>query len=435
MSQDFIKILGGGVVADYQEWGATCIYLELNGVRILVDCGTRSWNQSNPLPNLRWLDDKRIDTIIFTHAHADHLGAGPVIANMHPEAEICMTYESAELAHFQLFKQMKIVENDDRSHIFNEDQYEKFGERTLIANQKQWFNVGDAEKRVSACLWPSGHIRGAVSVLIKSPQKKIVFSGDISHYSTPTVDTAPQLPDEFTEGNTVLVTGATNGNAEIPNRDDEVKRMIEAVRGVTKRDMNPGSVLFPAFSIGRAQDIAIDLVKNEVDVFLGGWAAQILESDAYGEKFWNRRIMQFEDVETLLQTPDTPKVIIATPGMMDWGASQIAASKLVKQEKNAIFFTGYQAPGTFGRKLMETGCNCAIEFREPIPEKVEVKAEIKKFVFSGHSDGPQLANWISEINPRMVFVVHAEVKAFNSLKQRIQGKQVIAAKNNDLYCF
>jgi uncharacterized protein len=433
--KNFIQVLGGGVIQSHVDWGATCLLLSLNGIKIVIDCGTRSWNPNNPLPDIQKLDGVHIHAIIFTHAHADHLGAGPVLTNRHPEAKIFMTAETSDLCEFQLVRQMRIAQRNGETHIFSEPECDNFLNKSLIANFKEWIKISDGDKEIEFCLWPSGHIRGAASVLVRSRNQNVVFSGDISHHQTPTVEAAPPLPDEFTGNKTIIVTGATSGDVEIPDRKREEQRLIEAVRIVQARK---GNVLIPAFSIGRAQDVALTLAKAGIIVWLGGWGRLILDSEAFGPKFFHQNIRAMDrEVDELLRTK-RPRVVIATPGMMQWGQSQELARRWIGGEKNAVFIPGYQAPGTFGKKLLETGCNCAVEFEEPIPESIILKATVDRFAFSAHSDGPQLAKWIEPLNPKQVYVVHAQENAYsgliNFLRREGYRKKVIAARNGDKLC-
>ena len=71
--------VGGG-----NEIGASCYVLESAGKRLVVDCGlrfrNRGGNRTEP-PKLNSLRGKRVDAILDTHAHLDHSGAMPILAD------------------------------------------------------------------------------------------------------------------------------------------------------------------------------------------------------------------------------------------------------------------------------------------------------------------------------------------------------------------
>ena len=65
-----VTILGGG-----NEVGASCLYIEIAGTKILIDAGMRM-HGDNPLPALGLLEGiSDLDVILVTHAHDDHGGA------------------------------------------------------------------------------------------------------------------------------------------------------------------------------------------------------------------------------------------------------------------------------------------------------------------------------------------------------------------------
>ncbi|MDA3895991.1 MAG: hypothetical protein PF482_07580 [Desulfobacteraceae bacterium] len=72
--------------------------------------------------------------------------------------------------------------------------------------------------------------------------------------------------------------------------------------------------------------------------------------------------------------------------------------------KNDIFFVGYQAKGTLGRRIVD--------------KKVPVKAGIHNFTgYSAHADQSMLVNWVKSMPEHLgeIRLVHGESKAIQAL--------------------
>ena len=81
-----VTFLGGA-----DEIGASCAAVDLEGVRLLVDCGQRM----GALPGAALPDFSRLENgppiaaVLLTHAHADHIGALPALnAFLSPDCPI-----------------------------------------------------------------------------------------------------------------------------------------------------------------------------------------------------------------------------------------------------------------------------------------------------------------------------------------------------------
>jgi mRNA degradation ribonuclease J1/J2 len=88
-----LTFLGGA-----DEVGASCLLLEIADKRILVDAGIRISPRSSrgidnsQLPDLKPISDLGgVDFILVTHAHTDHTGALPMIAEQYPHTPVYMT--------------------------------------------------------------------------------------------------------------------------------------------------------------------------------------------------------------------------------------------------------------------------------------------------------------------------------------------------------
>ena len=72
------------------EVGASCILLEIENKKILLDCGMRM--KKDPLPDFQTIKNiGQLDAVILSHAHMDHSGTLPIISSEFPFAKIWMT--------------------------------------------------------------------------------------------------------------------------------------------------------------------------------------------------------------------------------------------------------------------------------------------------------------------------------------------------------
>ena len=95
-----------------------------------------------------------------------------------------------------------------------------------------------------------------------------------------------------------------------------------------------------------------------------------------------------------------PCIILATSGMMSGGPVMEYFKAWAPDEKNGILFVGYQAEGTFGRRL-QRGLGEATFMDSGRPANVPVRLEVATIEgFSGHSDRVQLMNYVGSLDPR-----------------------------------
>jgi Cft2 family RNA processing exonuclease len=430
-----LKILGGG-----DEIGAQCFFLKPdNKTNVVIDCGIRLKN--NSLPDLNWLDDKKVDFLFITHGHLDHAGAAPVFASRHPETKIRMTYETAIIAKILLADTLKVARKQDRPSLYSKSQFDDFMNRVEVAEFGEWSKISESTE---VCCWPAGHIRGASSILVKrrlgyNREKRLMVTGDLSFTDTPTVQGAKPLPKEFSWTNT-LITEATNGMLALPDRRSEEQRLIDRVKQVQARN---GHVLIPVFAVGRAQDVALTLAQAGIKLWMGGLAQKVLKSQAYDWDWFHPNIKLFErltgDPVNLLADSRQPQVIVTTSGMMEAGKSKLFAHRWAGDRKNAIFIPGWQAEETLGRAMLNVRSGDWIEFPGLTPDRQQVHAEVEAFHLSAHADGPQLAEWIYSVLPYHVIVAHSEERGYKGLFRELKARgfrnNVRRAKNGKQFTF
>ena len=68
--------------------GASCLAVDVAGRSLLIDAGVRMDPNADRLPDLAQLDGRDLSAIFVTHAHADHIGALPLVHQHFPATPI-----------------------------------------------------------------------------------------------------------------------------------------------------------------------------------------------------------------------------------------------------------------------------------------------------------------------------------------------------------
>lgn len=201
-----------------------------------------------------------------------------------------------------------------------------------------------------------------------------------------------------------------------------------------------GTVVIPSFAVGRAQSILhyIYLLKKEgsipdIPVFLDSPmavnATHILLKHIENLRLTEDECHKLNDVATYVNTPEEskaldnnkmPKIIISASGMATGGRVLFHLRAYAPDVRNTILFTGYQAMGTRGARIVAGEKEIKIH-----GQMITVKAEVKDLSnTSAHSDYSETLKWLSfyQKSPKKIFITHGEAEAANSLKDKIENQ-------------
>ena len=92
------------------EIGANSYYLETGEHRLVLDCGMHPKNEGEAaLPDFKPIGGQRLDAIIISHAHQDHIGTLPVLMRGHPAARVFMTEATGEIGNILLHNSVNVM--------------------------------------------------------------------------------------------------------------------------------------------------------------------------------------------------------------------------------------------------------------------------------------------------------------------------------------
>jgi len=89
------------------------------------------------------------------------------------------------------------------------------------------------------------------------------------------------------------------------------------------------------------------------------------------------------------------------------------------QASTQVLFTGYQAEGTLGRRLMDGADRVKM-----LGTEISVKATVDKLnSLSAHADQDEILKWLGGFQraPKTTFLVHGEADAQHGLQARIKA--------------
>jgi len=384
-----LQFLGGT-----REVGRIAIAVKTEKTQVLLDCGVML-NHEPGFP--MHVPPKDVDAIILTHSHLDHSGAVPVFY-IHGKKPLYTNKLNLELT------QILVADFIHLSSYYLP--YEFLELRSMMRSNKHVdFGVQEEIGDIKFQLLNAGHTPGSAQILIEAAEKRILYTGDYN-----TIDTRLLKGAKMEYGDLdAVITESTYADEDHTERLELEKRFVDAVTDVVERG---GTVLVPAFGVGRSQEIACVLAAHhfEYPITMDGMAREasriILNykeflgdpksfMDAMHSVDW---VEGWRDRRKAIRTPG---VIISPAGMLKGGPAVFYTSKVGKKALNAIFLVSYQIPGTPGKELLEKGI-CLIDGKIR-----KVKARVEHFDFSSHCGASQLREAIRKLGGKpKVYVVH-----------------------------
>lgn len=433
----------------------SCHRLQLAADRaLLIDCGLFQGQDAESADNLEQhrvtfpVDD--LLALIVTHVHIDHIGRLPYLLAAGYQGPILCSAPSARLLPLVIEDALKVGFTRDRTLI--ERFLEEVHSRLVPLEYQTWHSlIDDQHHHLRIRLQRAGHILGSayVEVDIATPDDastRIVFSGDLGAPNSPLLP-APNPPERAD----VLVLEGTYGDRVHEDRSTRQARLKAAIDHALE---NNGTVLVPAFSIGRTQELLYeleDLIHQATDphwqdleiIVDSPLAARFTEAYRDLKPYWHlearerlhhgRHPLAFENLYTVdsheehLQTVDylartaRPAVVIAASGMAAGGRVVNYLKRMLGDERHDVLFVGYQAAGTPGRAIQRHGPRGG--WVQLDGERIDIRARIHSIGgYSAHADQNDLLAFIQGIAqaPKEIRLIHGERDARQALKTEIE---------------
>jgi putative mRNA 3-end processing factor len=411
-----------------REVGRSGFFLEENDESVLVDFGVKF---SEPLKFPDMIPTENLQGVALTHAHLDHSGGIPLILK-ESEASLFCTPATRDLSLLLLRDMYKISQG--RLPFTLKD----------IALVRKQYEATSYEETMplghhfEMTLFNAGHIPGSAMVSIRVDGKRVLFTGDfnaIESHLTP--GARKNLPKHD-----IVVTESTYARRINPPREATEEALIQTVIETKERG---GTVLIPAFGVGRSQEIMCILERanlpKKYPIYIDGMAREVddilmqhpqyLQSPQALQRAVGRAIIINDDRDRK-DAVRNGGIIISPAGMLKGGASHLYFKMLHDDPKNAIVFVSFQIPGTPGEELLRTG-KVIVGNRE-----FNVTAEVRQHHLSSHSDSRGLLDMLTKIpgDPEF-YTVHGESESCEALAEKLEkrGKKAHVAEINEKISF
>lgn len=452
----------------------SCHQLQLDAAHgLLIDCGLFQGLEADLRERfgMSAAVDFSVETLkllIVTHVHADHVGRIPQLLAAGFKGPILCSEASAKLLPLVLEDAFKLEWGRDTQQIAH---YLKLiDERVIALPFDTWFSV--VETPAVTCrirLQRAGHILGSayvecdVSYPLEQRRRRVVFSGDLGSSHTPILPD-PQSPERAD----VLALESTYGDRQ---HEDRATRQVRLEAVIDKALADHGTVLIPAFSVGRTQELLYEIedilhrkallglseVSPSVDTALPvNWpllpvildsplAQRLTQVYQSFDDMWDeeavvrlgsgRKPLGFKQLITInshaqhLQTVNylastgRPAIVIAGHGMCAGGRIVDYLKVMLGDPRHNVVFTGYQAKGTPGAAIQAYGPKGG--YVELDKQCYEIKAGVENLGgYSAHADQKGLVDFVMgmDVLPSEIRLVHGEPEAKRKLKQKLEAR-------------
>lgn len=416
-----------------------------NGDSVLIDCGMFQGAEASHLEGGSLAIDfplEGVRALFVTHCHIDHVGRIPYLLAAGFNGPIYATEATARLLPLVIEDAIKVGISRDRKLIGAI--IKRLRSMLKPIPYDAWFEV-PALPSLKCRFRMAGHIIGSAYIECKLDEKVVLFSGDLGAPYSPLL-AAPKPPYRAD----CLVIESTYGDK---NHEGRKLRRHHLKRVIEKCLSDAGTVLIPAFSIGRTQELLYE-IEDIIHRYKGDWenldvivdsplAAKFTDHYRGLKSLWDkearnklsagRHPLAFEQLLTVdshadhtrvvnhLKQSGRPAIVIAASGMCAGGRIVNYLKALLPDSKTDVLFVGYQAQGTPGRDIQMYGPRGGYVVLDG--DRVDIKAGVHTMSgYSAHAGQKDLLNFVKRMRfkPSEIRIVHGDDSAKLALQEALQ---------------
>lgn len=427
---------------------------------VLVDCGMFQGGKKEKAKNRSEakLEGGKLDAVLLTHGHLDHVGRLPILTRKGYEGPIYATQPTIDIAtlilrdSLSLQKQDLKRENKERLRreepplepLFDEKDVRNLKPLVRPIRYRQQLEVAPG---IQARFVDAGHVIGSASIELtieeNGSRKVVVFSGDLGPRGAPLLE--DPVPFEKAD---VVIMESTYGDRDHKSLHDTA---IEGRKIIAQAIEDKAMILVPVFAVGRTQlllyllagafsrrtlpqfPIYLDSPMAIEATKIYGKNAELFDEEAKemvasGELRRNLAVTQAcpkpRDSRALNDLTG-PALIMAGNGMCSGGRIVQHLVRNLPDPETVVLIVGFQSGRSLGRQLVDGAKEVRI-----FGERVPVRASIHTMGgFSAHAGQSDLLKWFGAVapsKPRLI-ITHGEDRARRVLSNLIDSAHGIKA--------
>jgi Cft2 family RNA processing exonuclease len=429
--------------------GASAWFVETEGHRLLMDAGTHPRLEGRAgLPRYDLIKNEEVDAIAISHCHHDHVGSLPVALRYFPQAHVLMTELSYFLVERVLHNSVNVMKRQREElglkdyPLYTHDEVDDLLPRFQGFKYNREVDWASFHKTRAGFLSPTlefydaGHALGSAGIMVRGRKETLFYTGDVCFHDQ-TILSGARFEDVKAD---VLIMETTRGNRQLPvgfSREAEIERLSNAIVRVLQRR---GSVLIPAFALGRTQEIlallAILMGEGKLKsqpIHIGGLGrvfTEIYDLESHRthrqlpnlqlREALNLMVLDQQQVEKMKFTGG--RLFVITAGMMSENTASLKlAMRMIGDERHAIFFVGYADPGTPGGRLKASRPGEPF-ILDPSAGQVTRRCEMEEFDLTAHANRDDLLDLVGKVEPRVVLLSHGEEDSLNWFTAQIHAR-------------
>ena len=339
------------------------------------------------------------DAVVVSHGHLDHAGAVPALMGSGDLPPVHWTPPTRELATTLAEDTLKLHGSTPRCP-FTETDVRRLTQASVTHGYEEPFEAAGYE----ITFYNAGHIPGSAHVLVDDGDTRLLYTGDFH-----TGDQRLVAPSTARPAADAVICESTYSDVSHEARDTVEQRFAESVQQTV---WEGGTVVVPAFAIGRTQEAMLVCAAHDIDCYVDGMGQRVTEqlkrhpeflrdADALRGATSRTRFVNGKEGQRR-QVADQNTVIITTSGMLNGGPVVSYIPKIRANPTNKIAMTGYQVEGTPGRELLERG---RAEFDGRV---MPVSAKVESYDFSAHADRDGLFDFLDSYRESEILLNHGD---------------------------
>ncbi len=443
--QEWVRLtfLGGA-----RQVGRSCLFLQTQESRVLLDCGVNVSDNNEPYPvlDVPEFHIQDLDAVILSHAHTDHAGFIPYLYKYGYRGPVYCTTPTRDMMALLQLDYVKIAKSENRELVYDMDDIKEEVKHTITLD---WEEVTDITPDIRITFYNSGHILGSsiTHLHIGNGLHNLVYCGDLKYGKSILFEPAVA---RFPRCETLIIEGTYGGKMNVlPPLKEQDDLLMKSIKDTLARK---GKVLMPVLGTGKAQEMMVLLADGvargelpEIPVYVDGMVWDITAIHTAYPEYLNATIRKsifhkdqnpflskiFKHVGSQKERQQVLEeegacVIIATSGMLVGGPSLEYLRNMADNPNNSMVFSCYLPEGSLGYRILHGESEITFNIGGKT-EVVPVKMDVLKLEISDHSDRKQLMSYVysCEPRPKKVIIVHGEVSRCLDLASSIHKQNHI----------